>query len=42
MNIVIDALNRIRELNMLSFTEITLYLYDHLREKYPNDNYFGK
>ena len=42
MNIVADALNRIREVNMLSFTEITSNLYDHLQGKYPDDNYFAK
>ena len=41
-NIVADALSRIREVNMLSFTEITSDLYDHLRGKYPNDSYFAK
>ena len=36
------ALSRIREVNMLSFIEITSYLYDHLWGKYPDDSYFGK
>ena len=42
MNIVADALSRIREVNMLSFTEITSDLYDHLQGKYPDDSYFAK
>ena len=42
MNTVADALSRIREVNMLSFTEITSDLYDHLRGKYPDDSYFAK
>ena len=42
MNIVADALSRIREVNMLSFTEITSYLHDHLRGKYREDSYFAK
>ena len=37
MNTVVDALNHIREVNMLSFTEITSYLYDHLRGKYRDE-----
>ena len=39
MNIVDDALSRIREVNMLNFTEITSDLYDHLRGKYPDDSH---
>ena len=42
MNTIIDELSRIREVNMLSFTEITSDLCDHLRGKYPNDSYFSK
>ena len=42
MNTVVDALSRIREVNMLSFTEISSDLYDHLRGKYPDDSYFAK
>ena len=42
MHIVADALSRIREVNMLSFTEITSDLYDHLRGQYPDDSYFPK
>ena len=42
MNIVVDALSRICEVNMLSFTKITSDLYDHLREKYPDHNHFAK
>ena len=42
MNTVVDALSRIREVNMLSFIEITSNLYDHLRGKYPDDSYFTK
>ena len=36
MNTVIDELNRIREVNMLSFTEITSDIYDH------HDSYFAQ
>ena len=42
MNTITDALSHIREVNMLSFIEITSYLYDHLRGKYLDDNYFAK
>ena len=42
MNAITDALSRIREVNMLSFTQITSYLYDHLPGKYPDDSYFAK
>ena len=42
MNNVVDALSHIREVNMLSFTEITLDIYDHLRGKYSDDSYFAK
>ena len=42
MNIVVDALSRIREVNMLSFIEIASNLYDHLRGKYPDHCYFVK
>ena len=31
MNTVVDALSRIHEINMLSFTKIKSDLYDHLR-----------
>ena len=27
---------------MLNFTKIIVDLYDHLRGKYPGDNYFGE
>ena len=39
INNVANALIRIREVNMLSFTEITSDLYDHLQGKYPDDSY---
>ena len=43
MNTIVDALSGIREVNMLSCTKLISYLYnDHLRGKYPNDNYFVK
>ena len=42
MNIVVGALSCIREVNMLSFTEITSDIYDHLLGKYPDVNYFAK
>ena len=37
-----NALSRIREVSMLSFTEITSDIYDHLQGKYPDDSYFAK
>ena len=42
MNTIVDALSHIREVNMLSFNEISSYLYDLLWEKYPDDSYFAK
>ncbi len=42
MNTVADALSRIHEVNMLSFTEIKSDLYDHLRGKYLDDSFFRK
>ena len=42
MNTFGDALGRIREVNMLIFTEVTLYFYDHLRGKYPNGKFSAK
>ena len=42
MNTVADALSRIKEVNMLSFTEIKSDLLDHLRGKYLDDSYFSK
>ena len=38
---VVDALNRIHEVNMLSFIEITSDLYDCLGGMYPDDSYFA-
>ena len=42
MNTVADALSHIKEVNMLSFTEIKYDLLDHLRGKYLDDSYFSK
>ena len=42
MNTVADALSRIKEVNILSFTKIKFDLLDHLRGKYLDDNYFSK
>ena len=42
MNTVVDALSRIKEVNILSFTEIKSDLLDHLRGKYLDDSYILK
>ena len=42
MNTVVDALSCIKEVNMLSFTEIKSDILDHLRGKYLDDSYFSK
>ena len=42
MNTIADALSRIKEVNILSFTEIKSDLLDHLQEKYLDDRYFSK
>ena len=42
MNIVLDALTRIKEVNMLGFTEIKSDLLDHLQGIYLEDSYFLK
>ena len=42
MNTDVDALSLIKEVNMLSFTEIKSDFLDHLRGKYLDDIYFSK
>ena len=42
MNTVANALSRIKEVSMLSFTEIKYDLLDHLQGKYLDDIYFSK
>ena len=42
MNTVVDALSHIKEINMLSFTEIKSNILDRLRGKYLDDSYFSK
>ena len=39
MNTVVDALSRIKEVNMISFIEIKYDLLDHLRGKYLDDEH---
>ena len=40
MNTDIDALSRIHEVNMFNFTKIKHDMYEQLRGKYLDDNYF--
>ena len=42
MHTIPNVLSHIREINMISFTEIVSNIYDRLRGVYPNDNYFAK
>ena len=42
MNTIVDALSLIKEVNILSFTEIKYDLLDHLRGKYLDNNYFSE
>ena len=42
MNTVVDALSHIKEVNMVSFTEIKSDLLDRLRGKYLDDSCFSK
>ena len=42
MNTIVDALSRIKEVNIPSFTKIKSYLLDHLGGKYLDDSYFSK
>ena len=42
MNTIVDTLSNIKEVNMLSFTEIKSDILDHLRGKYLDDSYFSK
>ena len=42
MNSVADALSHIKEVNVLSFTEIKSDLLNHIRGRYLDDRYFSK